>query len=208
MLCLPDRCVPPLLMDVSTSVGGCSLSSFSPAVTPLRMDAGVTRLAQGYEIVRIVCPTFCQRNDVVDFFYRNEHASLEALLAEGMLLCIPCTDTCPCSSIPTAYRSVASVLLVGPRFLLRVLRAEPFACFHKLWASWVSTRVLWFVRHRLPPFPDITKPRKGLVLRGRARPFLFFSHHTLYHRDHMHSSDRDCQLYKTWTFFRASPCNL
>ena len=120
-----------------------------------------------------MCPTFCQRNDVVDFLDRNKNASLEALFTERVLLHVTSTDPCPRSSVPTAYRSVASVLLVGLCVFLRVLRAEPLAWLHKLWASRVSTRMLWFVRHLLPPFPGITKPRKGLVLRGCARPLLY-----------------------------------
>lgn len=206
MLCLPDRCVPPLLMDVSTSVGGCSLSFLSPSVTPLRMDAGVTRLAQGYEIVRIMCPTFCQRNDVVDFLDRNDHAALKALFAEGMLPCVPCTDTCPCPAVPAAYRSVPSVLLVGPCFFLRVLYAVPLPRLHQLRASGMCTRMLWFPRHR-SLLSGHKKTPKGFILPGlRASVSSFhFSHHTLYHRGRMHSSDTDCQPYSTRMFFSASP---
>ena len=174
MLCLPDRCVPPLLMDVSTSVGGCSLSFLSPSVTPLRMDTGVTRLAKGYEIVRIMCPTFCQRNDVVDFLDRNDHAALKALFAEGMLPCVPCTDTCPCPAVPAAYRSVPSVLLVGPCFFLRVFVAVPLPRLHQLRASGMCTRMLWFPRH-CSLLSGHKKTPKGFYPSGASRVRVFFS---------------------------------
>ena len=100
----------------------------TPAVTALRMYTAVAALAQRDQVVPRMRTAFRKRYNVMYFLDRHDDPTLEAFLAERMLLCIGSTDTAPCTSVPTAYSRISVVLLVAGVFFLLVFLAEPSMC--------------------------------------------------------------------------------
>ena len=89
-----------------------SSSTIMPAISTLRMDLRVTRLAQRNQIAPIMCATFTQRQLVMNLLSRNQYPTGIALLTEGMLRSILVTNSLPCSAISALGILISAVLFV------------------------------------------------------------------------------------------------
>jgi hypothetical protein len=89
------------------------------------MDFGMAALAQRHEIVRGMCATFADREDVMYFLDRRVSSFLEALFAQRVLRCVSITNALPCSAIGLIHHRRAFILIVllacGLAVLLTVL---------------------------------------------------------------------------------------
>lgn len=71
---------------------------------------------------------FGKRYDVMHLLDRYDDPTLEAFLAERMLLCIGSTDTAPSPSVPTAYSRIPVVLLVASIFFFLMFLTLSSVC--------------------------------------------------------------------------------
>ena len=111
------------------------------------MDAGVTRLAQCYEVVPCVGSALSQRQLVVHFLDRHILSFLETQLAERVRLYIAVPDSLPGFSVPLLVGRIPLVPVVDSVFELLMLWAV--LLLGKVRTAWLCTGFLWFPWHFL-----------------------------------------------------------
>ena len=120
-----------------------------PPVSSLCMDAGMTSLAQCYEVVPCMGSTFRQRQFVVNFLNRHVPPGKQTQFTKRMRLYITVTDLLPGPSVSflMGWVPLVSVVpLVLEPFMLRTI-----LLFGKAGTSRISTGFLWFSWHVSPP---------------------------------------------------------
>ena len=120
---------------------------FIPSFTPFCMNSGMALFAQGKQIIFLMCPTLCQRLDVMHLLRLDEPAVPLALLTKRVCIHVPVTDAFPCSSVPALGCWVPAVLFVTLVLQLLMFLTEP--AIRQLGTAGVGTRPLWFPWHRL-----------------------------------------------------------
>ena len=97
-----------------------------PSVSSLSMDPAVAALAKRDQGAVLIGAALRERDNMVDFFHRNETSFLKAQLAEGMALDVSVADDLPVLSVP-ALRGLAitAILFITCVHLLLVLFAVP-----------------------------------------------------------------------------------
>jgi hypothetical protein len=110
------------------------------------MNFFMARTTEAHEVRLIVCSSFGERNDVMDFLNRNVSSFLQALLAERMLVDVPVTDSFPRPAVAFAGRVAALELLVVLFHDLGVLLAVNTV--GQVRAAGKAARSLWFHWHK------------------------------------------------------------
>ena len=107
----------------------------------------MTAVAQSHEILLIMCPAFCERNNVVHLLCLGHPAFLVTLLAVRVASDVSVADTLPHSSVASLGHRVSSVAFVVSVNLFHVLRAERLTCGHEIRTARVAARLIRFVWH-------------------------------------------------------------
>lgn len=111
------------------------------------MNSGMALFAQGNQIIFLMCPTLCQRLDVMHLLRFDEPAVPLAPLTKRVCIHVPVTDAFPCPSVPALGCRVPVVLFVPLILQLLMFLTEP--AIRQLGTAGVGTRPLWFPWHRL-----------------------------------------------------------
>jgi hypothetical protein len=145
------------------------LLSFSPPVTALGSDTGVTRLTKSHEVTLLVASALGKREDVVYLLGGCERSLLLAILAERVRLDVAVTNTLPGAAVSFVGIGVAFMLVVA--FVHDLLMLGTVLLTHgEPTAAGVSTGTLRFVGHRVTSFGHKKSPQ-GLLPEGSS---LFF----------------------------------
>jgi hypothetical protein len=138
----------------------------------------VTGFTEGHEIVLLIAAAFGERKDVVYLFGRSELTLFLTLFTERMRLDVAVTDTLPSTTVSLVGSRVTFVLIVMFVHCLFML-GTVLPAFSKPTAAGVSTRTLWFVRHR---FTSLSGHKKSPCRVDPAKAigtYFVFSHSTL-----------------------------
>ena len=167
------------------------------------MDAGMTSLAKGNQVLPCVGSAFRQRQFVVHFFDRHILSLKHAQLAERMALHIAVPDSLPGFPIPFPVGGVPLVPVVPLALEPFMLRA--ILLLGKVGTARISTGFLWFSWHVSPPsFGQQKSPRSYRTL-GASFYFLLI---ILYHIWNLDISGQTRTFPATLYFFFIFYLNL
>ena len=174
-----------------------------PSVATLCMDAGMTSLAKGNEVLPCVRPTFRQRYLMMHFLNRHILSLKQTKLAEWMCLYIAVTNLLPGPSVSFLMGWIPLVSVVP--LVLEPLVLWAILLLGKVGTARISTGFLWFSWHVSPPsFGQQKSPRSYRTL-GASFYFLLI---ILYHIWNLDISGQTRTFPATLYFFFIFYLNL